>query len=156
MQPAIDIGRCIVVDRLVVQIHVRVETIELAEIHAHPPGQHARNQRPGDGGEIIEIAILADAGLHRGLQRVRGRRRRHHDRAGLRIAPIDRALRAFEDFDGGEIRIFTVECGGVRINDAVNHQRERGINVARAVDATDIHLRIAQLRGAGHNAHARR
>jgi hypothetical protein len=64
-------------------------------------------------------------------------------------------LRAFQDFDLGDARQLLVECIRVRLQHAVDDQREVGFGIAPRVDATDVQLHVAGFRRL-HGRHAGR
>ena len=107
----------------------------------------------------VDAAVVAVVGavarLDIGLELFARLARRQDQRAGQRIAAIERALRAFQDFDLGDARKLLVQGLGVGLQHAVDDQREVGLGIAARVDATDVQLHVAGFRRL-HGRHAGR
>ncbi len=64
-------------------------------------------------------------------------------------------MRPLEDFDLAQGALRLVELRGIGLENAIDDQRDRAFRIARAIDAANVHLRIASLCRAGNDSDAR-
>ena len=119
--------------------------VRRAVIDADPTGEFIGEDRPADD-ELPEIGVVTTrAAFHVTLKLFTRFARRRDDRAGRCGTAVDRALRPFQHFDLAHIGEFAVERTRVRVQDAVDDEREVRFTIAGAVDAADRNLRVADL-----------
>ncbi len=75
---------------------------------------------------------------------------RDNDCAGRSASPVNSALWAFKYFDLLQVAIFAIECGRIGVQNAVDQQCKTVLCIARAINATNIDLRIANFSGIHH------
>ena len=152
-QPAIDREVLGIIDGLPGCQKVAVEPVGGAVVtRQHEPRASAK--RTGDVGGCLDRVLLGVRDLGGAFETIARLERGQHQRARRSVAPIERALRAFEDFDLAQRALDLVQLRGVGLEDAVDHQRDRAFRITRAIDPADVDLGIARFGGAGDDRHA--
>jgi hypothetical protein len=105
-------------------------------------------ERAGHVVQVPGVAVLAAvAGGDVELEAVARLAGRDDHRAGHRVAAVEGALRALQDLDLADVGELLVERVRVRLQHAVDHEREIRLRVTAGVDAADRDLQVAGLGG---------